>query len=207
MSNSKKIKVKIEGITPLIMHCDKACIPLHPLNKKIKEITTIRNKTDEHYLALARIEYEAAMYYDEELGVHMPSKCLHGCIKSAAKKYKLGKQTKAIMLDEAIGYPLIPYKGKTIEELYNILNKDGGQVYVFVENVRVGTAKVMRTRPIFNKWCVEFNLYLDTELLQEKDLRMILDTAGYEYGLCELRPGLANGNYGKFEVKEFKEIK
>ncbi len=207
MNNIKKYSIQIEGVTPLIMHCDKACNPLHPISKKIKEITSIRKKTDEHHLALSRIEFEAATYFDEKLGIYMPAKCLQGCIKAAAKKYKMGKQTKAVILDEALGYPLLPHSDKPIEKLYQETNKSGDHPFVFIENLVVGMARIMRTRPIFHEWKVNFGLYLDPEILPETDLRMILDTAGYEYGLCELRPGRATGNYGKFKVTEFKEMK
>ena len=202
MNNIKKYNVHIKGITPLIMHCDKACNPLHPITKKMKEITCIKKKTDEHHLALSRIEFEASMYYDENLGIYMPSKCLQGCIKSSAKKFKKGRQTKAIILDEPIGYPLIPFKGKDIDYLYNETNKSGERPYVFIENVVVGMA---RTRPIFHKWEVKFGLFLDTELLPEQELQTIIETAGYEYGLCELRPERATGSYGKFELISFQE--
>lgn len=207
MNNIKKFEITIEGITPLIMHCDKACNPLHPITKKMKEITSIRKKTDEHHLALSRIEFEAATYYDENIGIYMPSKCLQGCIKAAAKKYKLGKQTKAVILSEAVGYPLEPHSKKSIEDLYQYTNKSGDHTYVFIENLVVGTARIMRTRPIFSEWKVNFALYLDPELLPENELRMILDTAGNEYGLCELRPGRATGNYGKFKIARFEEVK
>lgn len=207
MNNIKKYSIQIDGVTPLIMHCDKACNPLHPISKKMKEITSIRKKTDEHHLALSRIEFEAATYYDEKLGIYMPAKCLQGCIKAAAKKYKMGKQTKAVILDEALGYPLIPHFDKPIEKLYQETNKSGDHPYVFIENLVVGMARIMRTRPIFHEWRVAFGIYLDPEILPESDLRMILDTAGYEYGLCELRPGRATGNYGKFKVSKFSECK
>ncbi len=207
MNNTKKYSVHIKGATPLIMHCDKTCNPLHPLTKKIKEITCIRKKTDEHHLALARLEFEAALYYEKKLGVYMPSKCLQGCIKSAAKKFKLGRQTKAVILNEAIGYPLIPYVGETVDSLYNLINDEGERPYVFVENLMVGMARIVRTRPIFHNWEIKFSLFLDTELLPEKELGIILETAGYEYGLCELRPGRATGNYGTFSVEKFEKSK
>jgi|BogFormECP03_OM3_1039632.scaffolds.fasta_scaffold00001_45 hypothetical protein len=207
MNNTKKYSVHIKGATPLIMNCDKACNPLHPLTKKIKEITCIRKKTDDHHIALARLKFEAALYYDKKLGVYMPSKCLQGCIKASAKKFRLGKQTKAVILDEPLGYPLIPYKGQNVESLYSEVNEEGERTYVFVENLVVGMARVVQTRPIFHRWEVKFNLLLDTELLPEADLEMILETAGYEYGLCDLRPGMATGNYGTFSVEEFKKAK
>lgn len=207
MNNTKKYSIHIKGRTPLIMHCDKACNPLHPLTKRIKEITCVRKKTDDHHIALARLEFEAAMYYDKKLGVYMPSKCLQGCIKAAARKFKLGKQTKAIILSDPLGYPVIGYKGEDVESLYSQVNEDGEKIYVFVENLVVNMSRVVRTRPIFYQWEVKFSLMLDTELLPEKNLETILETAGYEYGLCELRPGLATGNYGTFSVEKFEREK
>lgn len=207
MNNLKRISLHIRGVTPLIMHCDTLCDPLHPLKKKMSEITAIKKKTDEHHIAMSRIEFEAGMYYNDDLGVYMPSRNLQGCFKSAAKKYKMGKLTKAIVMDEAIGYPILDYKGRSIQDLYDEENKKGEKVHVFKQSINVSMSKVMRTRPIFNKWELDCGLYLDTEILPVNDLKMILETAGYEFGLCELRPGLATGSYGKFEVTDFNVIK
>ena len=207
MNNIKRISIHIRGITPLIMHCDTLCNPLHPLKKKMSEITAIKKKHDEHHIAMSKIEFEAGMYFNDDIGIYMPSRNLQGCLKAAAKKYKKGKQTKAVVMDEAIGYPLLPYAGKTIDDLYTDTNKKGDRPYVFIQSINVDMKKIMRTRPIFHKWEVKFGLYLDPELLPVTDLKMITETAGYEFGLCEMRPQLATGNYGKFEIVDFKEVK
>ncbi len=207
MNNVRKYQVNIVGITPLIMHSDRACNPLSSISKKIKEITSIRKKTDEHHLALSRIEFEAGLYINDELGIYMPAKCLQGTMKSAAKKFKKGKLTKAIILSEPVGYPIPELVGMTPESLYNTVNKSGDHPYVFIESLVVSQSRIMRTRPLFSKWSVMFHLYLDEELMPVEDLKIILETAGNEFGLCELRPGLATGNYGKFKLDSLKEVK
>jgi hypothetical protein len=188
------------------MHSDRLCNPMHPLTKKLKEITKLRDKKDEHYQAMARIEFEGALYYQDDIGVYMPSKCLAGCFKSSAKKYKLGKHTKALSIDCPVGTPLIGYEGKTSDLLWNVLNKNGEQTHVFAETVVVNRARIVRTRPIFHKWEVKFDLYLNTELLSIEQLKLIIDTAGFEFGLCELRPEKATGVYGRFTLESLKEI-
>src|SRR5260221_5212092 len=208
MDTLKRYNVHLKSLSPVIMHSDKLCNPLNPITKKIKEISSIgKNKKDEHYIAMARLEWEGGMYYNEELGVYMPSKTLMGCFQAAARKFKLGKATKAVTIDCAIGTPLIGYKGMTIEKLWNATNKAGEQTHVFCETVVVSRARIMRTRSIFPKWEVNFDLYLNVELLSIEQLTKIIETAGFEYGLCELRPELATGTYGRFTLESIKEVK
>jgi len=205
-TNLSNMNVRIEGVTPLIMHSDVLCNPLNPMAKKMKEISGIRKKSDEHHLAMARIEWEASFYYNESLGFYMPSKCLFATIKSAAKKSKKGKLiVNATNFSSAIGYSLNGLKGKTPVDLWDVENESGSKVYAHCESVVVGAARIMRTRPIFNKWSVNFDLLLDRELVSVDEFRSLLDIAGSQCGLCELRPERGNGSYGRFEVTEFLE--
>lgn len=203
----KKLSVHLKSLSPLIMHSDKGCNPLHPLTKKIKEISCIMKKKDEHYLAMSRLEFEIGMYYDEEIGIYIPAKCLSACFKSAAKKFKLGKASKAVTIDCALGTPLIGYEKQTPEKLWEIKTKTGEQKHVFCESVVVNRARIMRTRPIFHSWEAKFDLYLNTELLSLEQIKRIIETAGFEFGLCELRPERATGTYGRFTLESLKESK
>lgn len=206
-SNIQNIEITIEGTTPLIMHSDVLCNPLNPMSKKMKEISGIRKKTDEHHLAMARIEWEASFYYNEELGFYMPTKCLFATIKSAAKKSKKGKLVvNAINFSSAIGFPLSNLKNKTPKDLWDIESSNGSKVYAHCESVVVGMARIMRTRPIFQKWEVKFDVMLDKEVMSIEEFRSLLDIAGMQCGLCELRPERGNGSYGRFEVTRFEEV-
>jgi hypothetical protein len=206
METLKRYNIHLKGISPLIMHSDKLCNPLHPMTKRLKEITCIKSKKDEHHYAMARIEWEGALYYDDEIGIHIPSKCLRGCFKSAAKKFKLGKATKAITIDCPIGTPLIGYEKLNPEKLWAIKNKKDEQSHVFCETVVVNRARIMRTRPIFPKWEVKFDVYLNHELFSIQQLESVINTAGFEYGLCELRPENATGTFGRFTLEGIKPL-
>ena len=207
MDQVKIVSVHVKGITPLVMNCDTSCNPLHPLTKQIKEITAERKKTDELYQKLFELEFKSRAFYDVDLGLYIPSKMIKGCLWASARQYKKGKLTKGILLDEAIGYPLIPYKGKTLDDLYQTIDKNGNRVYSFQENLAVQTTRITRVRPRFSKWEIKFKMFIDTDLLDVKDVHSLLTNAGLYFGLGDLRPGLATGNYGKFEVVEFNEEK
>lgn len=207
MEIMRKFNVHLKSLSPLIMHSDRGCNPFNPLTKKMKQISSIKNKKEDHFLAMSRIEFELGLYYDEEIGVYLPSKCLMGCIKAAARKQKKGKDTRGISIDCAIGTPLIGHEKSTPEKLWEVVGKNGEQKYVHVEAVKVMRAKIMRTRPIFHSWEVKFDLYLDTECFTAEELKAIIITSGFECGLCEMRPEKATGSYGRFSLESMKEIK
>lgn len=206
MNTLKNYMIHLKSITPLVMNKDTLADPLHPKTKIYKELTGLKKKQDEHHLAIAKIQWESSLYYDDEIGVYLSSKMILGCFKAAARKDKKGKDIKALIIDCIPGTPLLPYKGMTPEKLWSITNKKGERVHAFTESVNVQRAKTMRTRPIFQQWEVEFKLMLNTELLSERDLKRIIEVAGYEYGFGELRPQLATGICGRFKLEEMKEI-
>jgi hypothetical protein len=202
----KTFSIDIEGISPLIMHSDKLVDPLHPMKKMMSEISCIKNKKDEHHLAMAKIEWEAGLYYDEEYGPYIPSKCLQACIKSAAKKSKKGTATRAILVNDAVGSSLKGFEKETPATLWAKKDKNGKKSHVFSESVVVMRARIMRTRPIFHTWSINFEVTIDTSEFDVKDFRNILDYAGNYSGLCELRPEKAGGSYGRFKITNFEEV-
>lgn len=204
MSTLKSYTVQISSITPLIMSNDTLCDPLHPLTKEFKEISSNRKKEDSHHLAMSKIEWLGSLYYHEEIGFHMPSKCLLGCFRTAAKKFKMGLMTKAITLEHHIGTSLIGFEKETPDTLWKKVNAKGENIHVFKCSVVNNGGRVISTKPIIQKWGCFFDLHLNTEIMNEDKLKKIIETAGVEYGIGSLRPGLAKGAYGKFEMKDFK---
>jgi hypothetical protein len=206
MQTLKRYELHLKSLSPLVMNCDTLANPLHPTTKKMKEITSLKTKQDEHHLAIAKLQWEASLYYDDEIGVYLSSKMIIGCLRASARKEKKGLHMKALIVDCIPGTPLLPYKDQTPEKLWATKNKKGEQVYVFTEAVNVQRAKTMRTRPIFPSWEVKFEVLLNTEILSEIELKRIIERAGFEYGFGELRPQLANGVCGRFSLESMKEV-
>jgi len=206
MQTLKRYFIHLKGISPFIMNCDTLANPLHPTTKKMKEFTALKSKQDEHHMAIAKLQWEASMYYDDEIGVYLSSKMIIGCMRASARKEKKGLQMKAVIVDCIPGTPLIPYEGMTQIKLWGLKNKKEQQIHVFTECVNVQKSKTMRTRPIFNIWEVKFDILLNTEILSEIEFKRILERAGFEYGIGELRPQLATGICGRFKLEEMKEV-
>ncbi len=64
--------------------------------------------------------------------------------------------------------------------------------------------RILAHRPCFHNWSLTFTLLLDTEVMDCKLLRDIVDAAGKRIGLGDFRPD-CKGPFGKFVVDSWAE--
>jgi hypothetical protein len=185
----QSLKVKIEGISPLMMHNGQLANPLNAFSKQIKAITSNRKKTEEHHIEISRLEFLAGLYVNSKRQVVIPSIAIESCITEGAKKSKLGKQFKSAI---AVEHDSVLEYGKqlTPEQLWEL-----GEEFVDVRSVKVGTARVMRTRPVFRTWSSEFEVLFDAEQVDEAQVVRAISDAGIQVGLLEYRP-----KFGRFQI-------
>jgi hypothetical protein len=88
------LKIKVTGTHPLLMHSDKFANPLAPETKAHKELTSKRKKTDEDHEAIARSEFIAGAYWDEQTGFFVPGQNFDASFLAGAKLQKLGTHWK-----------------------------------------------------------------------------------------------------------------
>jgi len=185
----EKKKVKIEGTVPLIVHNIALADPLNPIVKEIKKISAKKKKTDDDHQAMARLEFQGGLYMDENDVIVMPAECLEGCLVSGSKKARLGQKFKSAMFidDASIKFTFDgPTKWEKRFEDKNCVSRAA---------VRVQAARVMRTRPAFRNWTIEFTILYNPEIIDAGDVDNALEAAGSQCGLCEWRP-----RFGRFEV-------
>lgn len=187
MANS--IVFKIEGISPLLMHNGQLANPLNPLVKQMKALTSQRKKTDEVHAELSRLEFKAGLYLSVDGKVEIPSEVIESCLIEGAKKSKLGKQFKSsiAILESA---PLEYGEDLTVDQLW-----DRNEEFADVRGVKVGTARVMRTRPIFRNWRLEFEVSYNSDLVNPEQIQLAVEDAGAQVGLCDYRP-----KFGRFQI-------
>lgn len=189
----KTINVTIKGVAPMLMHSDRTANPLNYWAKQLKAVTSKRKKTDDDHAEISLIEFQASMYYEEGKGYYIPAANIEACLLNSAKHFKLGTTIKqALIVPEDADFEF-PDKKKDPVQLYTV---DG---YVDMRTVKVGTAKNVRTRPIFNEWECSFTAFLDTDKLNPNEFESIVQNAGRYVGLGDYRP-----RYGRFEVTKFK---
>lgn len=184
------IEFKIEGISPLLMHNGQLANPLNPLVKQMKALTGQRKKTDEVHMELSRLEFRAGLYVSASSGaVEIPAELLESCLIEGAKKSKLGKQFKssiAIMENSPLDYG----EKLTVDQLW-----DRHEEFADVRGVKVGTSRVMRTRPIFRTWRLSFAVHFNADLVNPEQIQLAVEDAGAQVGLCDYRP-----KFGRFQI-------
>jgi len=178
----KEIKVSIKGITPLLMHR----FPNDGADEPSKKRTGVPNWKQ---------EAELALYKNPDGTIYEPAEHLEKSIQNAAKSFKIAGKRGATY-GKLVGatlevYPdAIPHKIQTYE--------------IDSRSVVVQRARIIRYRPRFDSWELEFTIRLLDDQLPVSVIKEVLDQAGLYVGIGDYRPQ-RGGKFGKFMVTKFKE--
>jgi len=173
----KKVKVKIEGIAPLLQHrFPEEENPEHKSKKKIKEFP-------------AREECEKSLYKDEKGTIYQPATHILGALIKAGARFQFERKltySSVIKSSVFVTPDAIPH----ICQEWVIDRRP-----VVIQRMRI-----MRARPRFDKWALEFEIEYDEEIIGKDKLKEILDYAGQRIGIGDYRPLM-----GRFIVTKFEE--
>ena len=183
----KTLRVTWKGISPLIMHSCQCVNPLHPIAKELKKYTSKKNKTDEDLTTISDLEWEAGAYWKDGLGLYIPAENVEATIINGAKANKKGKDVQKYVDVVDLYIPLDYGENLSKEEL--IQNYE----YRDTRIMTVMRSKILRTRPRFDQWKIEFELRYNEEKIDIETIINAIEYAGMYVGLCDSRP-----KYGKF---------
>lgn len=189
------VMVRIVSLAPLLMHNVRLSDPLNEFALALKKVSSVRKKELTHHQEMSEIEFKGGSYSDEGGHPIIPGEMLEATIVNGAKKNKLGKQSKsAILVDGAFK---LEYEGpKTVEKLW-----EGGK-HIDRRAVSVNNSKIMRTRPRFDKWALNFKLSYLPDQMKEDEVRTAVENAGRSAGIGDYRP-----KFGRFEIESWKPVK
>ena len=189
------VKTKWVGLTDLITHNNQTVDPLNSIAKQIKVINAKRKKVDADEEERSRLEWYGALYLDKKTKVPViPGRCLAAAIRSGAKKLKLGKLVQeAVQVHQDV--PIQYVGSRDPDEMWH------DETLRSRAPVKVGQATIMRTRPAFPDWSLEFTIDLDDSVLNFAELKEIIDITGRRVGLCDWRP-----TYGRFTVETLEKV-
>ena len=68
----EQITLHLTGDVALLMHNNVTVNPLDEQTKAIKKYTSKRKKPEEDHLMIQRLEWEAGLYHDDEIGPYIP---------------------------------------------------------------------------------------------------------------------------------------
>lgn len=177
------ITLTFTGTTPMLQHNQRLADPLDPWAKKLKSVSSKRTKTEADHEEMARIEWAAGMYFNEDSGPYVPGEWVLAGLRDAGKLTRLGSAVT---------------RGLQITSFRNHLDYDGphdvegmwGKREVFVDrrSVGVGKSRVMRTRPRFPVgWSFECGVVIDETVISAEQIAEIGEQGGRLIGLGDFR--------------------
>lgn len=187
------LQLKLSGPS-LIMHNGQTADPRNRFSKAMKEISGKRKKTDADLDELARIEFLAGLYL-EDSNIVLPDHVLESALVAGAKKTKNGTVAKTAVFVESPA--VVDFEGnpgvineETLQQLW-----EAGKHHLTV-GVKVGMAKVMRTRPHLHNWTAVVDVSYEEDLVNRNSVIEFAQDAGRQVGLCDWRP-----KHGRFTVE------
>lgn len=185
----KTVRVRIDGITPMLIHrfSDQAAMDATSGNRKsmVGEQKTPQEEAD------------GFLYKDSEGKPVMPQPNMFRCIIDAGTFIKIGKGKVSTQKTSLVPACL------SIPDLYiPIIHKQPWTVDTRPVRIPSTGGRILRHRPIFNDWSLDFTLILDEEIMSAKLLRQLVDIAGSRIGLGDFRPA-CKGPYGRFVVSKW----
>lgn len=183
----KNIHIAIKGVTPLIMHSCQCVNALHPITIEMRKLTKKRNKTEEDLIKLSDLEWEAGLYWNDEVGLYIPAEVIEATFREGAKARKKGKDVVRAFSVTQMMVPLDIGENLTKEQLCNDYR------FRDVRVMKVMRARVVRTRPRFNMWKIEFDAVYDEDAIDLQTIIEAVEYAGKYVGMCDSRP-----KYGSF---------
>jgi hypothetical protein len=182
------LTVRLEGVSPLLMHNGQMIDQRNEYARAMKAISGKRMKTDADHEEMARIEWTASLYVRDGKIV-LPSEVIEAALVNAARKTKNGKQAQAGLFVDGDAPLVFADAGKEITALWS-----AGR-YTFGAPVRVGAARVIRTRPRFDEWSAEVKVVFDDGLFNRAQVIDLIRTCGEIVGVGDWRP-----KFGRFSV-------
>lgn len=187
----KKLHVTMYGASPLIMHSPKCVNPLHPVALEMKQYTSKRKKTEDDLIKISDLEWEAGVYWDDSVGLHIPNECIAATLVNGAKFNKNGKDISRYC---HIITPLVPLD---IGEDQNYEQMKHDMRFRDVRSVCVQRSRVIRTRPRFNTWSTAFDMFVEDDKVDIGVVAKAFENAGGYVGICEMR----DRGYGRFTTR------
>mgnify|MGYP001178281835 FL=1 len=182
-----EIDVRISGCTPLILNkfTDSAAMSA---SEGSRSSAAAGSRGTPQEIA------EGKLYYGIYGDLIIPSPNLLRCLVDGGTFFKAGRKqitTKA----ESMLFSCL----EIVEAEIPIIHTQPWTVDSRAVVIPATKGRILAHRPRFDDWALDFQISLDTSIVQEKLLREIVDAAGKRDGLGDFRPA-RKGPYGRFRV-------
>lgn len=188
----RKLHVQLHGVEggALLTHNERLASKGDEWARKMATISSKRKKSDEDHAELAYLEFMGGLYLTTDERIGIPTWNVWRSIQDGAKLNKLGKAIERALIPAGPDVVPIRHDGpSTPDAAWEAGCYDQ-------RSVKVGTAKVTRTRPLFLGWSVTTEFILNTDIIDLSDFAMAATNAGDMVGLGDYRP-----RFGRYTVE------
>lgn len=179
------VHVVIEGLAPLI---------INRFHEASAEEATSGVHSRKEYLAPDE-DAASRLYPTNGNGNTIPAENLRQSIIAASSRTKIGRRsaTQDVAASLYIFPELLPLSGEWHTDSRAIV-------------IPSTKGRLLRHRPMFNTWSVEGQMQVNTDLVDLRTIRKIVEDAGALVGLGDFRPA-RKGPYGRFQVVSWEVVK
>lgn len=175
------LKIKIKGLTPLLM-CKMDMFALKQLdNKRNSKAVEKDSRTDKQ-------KFNDKILKDSNGNVCLPAETFYKGMIFVAP-YLDGLNMKLVRGSIRIMQPMIPIKFEGKMKVHETWGRDAG---------RVKAPKTI-TRPMFENWSTEFDVTYNASNISAEQIINLVNWAGFQSGAGSWRPE-KGGIYGQYEV-------
>lgn len=181
-------QVSINGTTALLQNNPQTVDRFNRFAKKMKEINAKgTRRTDDDYLELRDIEMESKLYFDDSIGVYVPSGWLAEAVATSA--FRVAKISKAnirgafFVSDEKIK---LTYRDMAkVKAPADIVHNEAFRQMLTLPQ---GQVRVVKAFPIFHKWSFATQVEYDDKIIDPDSLTRIIEHTSRYVGFGDFRP-------------------
>lgn len=184
----RNAKISVTGVTPLLMNNPQTVDRFNRFAKRMAAINAKKTRrTDDDYLELRDLEMESKSYFDEDLGVYVPSSWVAEAV--AVTAFRVAKISKAdirgamFTTDEKI--PLTYRDQDKVKSITDIVKN---QNFRIVLNLPQGQTRLAKAFPIFHQWSFNTEVEFDDKIIDPDSLTRIVEHTAKYGGFGDFRP-------------------
>jgi hypothetical protein len=179
-------KVSIRGKTALLLH-------RFPEDAQEEASSQVHSRKERLTPRQECISYLYLATPDDLSSLYFPAENLRQCIVGGGKRFKIGRASAMSDLAAAVFITPehLPLKGEWEIDTRPVV-------------IPTTQGRILRHRPKFVSWSIDFLLEFDLELIQEDLISKVLKSAGNFVGIGDYRPA-CKGPFGRFEVVKWEE--
>ena len=183
----RSIQVKVEGVTPLLMHNPQTVDRFNPYARRMAQINAKKTRrTDEDYRELADLEVEAGVFFSDGKIVIPTRWVMAAYAKHSHAVAKVAKASiRGAVFTTELEVPLT-YRGMAkVKEVSDIVKNPEFRHKMILPQ---GQVRVAKNFPIFHDWSFSCGMEYDDTVIDPDAMERIIKHASKYGGFGDFRP-------------------